>query len=298
MTYSTQTLEATVGSVAWSIYLADDFRSPRLALVFDAAPTSAGLVTVTVDSVNGADYDHIIRSVNPIGMTVVPIEGINGLVNGDKLLVSYANPDGVSGTGSASLEVFPAGSIPGSGLSANDGIVRSDTAIYRRYYHLPVESFDPGASGATFVSASASVLHGFQQNAATEYLWVGTDLHSDWDGVSNPVVELKFTTNVAGIGAADDVDFQIVATYGGVDSATIRTQTLSFSKTIGVCDQYTRFKVEIELDRAAASNALVIGDMISMRLACLATGTVTDVTINDGTFYYNTTHIGIESTDT
>lgn len=98
-------LTAQTGSFAWTFSEGDNFKIPVISLKFDIAPTSAGSITVTVDSVNGASYDVVRRAANPVGSTSVVFENINGLFNGDKVLVEYSNPDSRSVTGVATVEI-------------------------------------------------------------------------------------------------------------------------------------------------------------------------------------------------
>lgn len=98
-------LSATTGAIDWDIFNGADFSLARADLVFATAPTSAGLITVTKKSVFGAAYDTVVDVINPVGLLTVRIAPLGGLVNGDKVNVSYANSDGVSITGTASVDV-------------------------------------------------------------------------------------------------------------------------------------------------------------------------------------------------
>lgn len=293
------TLASTTDAVEWTIFEADDFNVPRIDLVFDAAPTSAGLLTVTKDSVAGSAYDTIVFTINPIGLTTINIETLHGFVSGDKLIVEYANPDGVEITGTASAELPLLGDLSSSGITADNGTIRSLDSSYRRYYHVPITAVNPGASGATWVSASATVLSGWKLDAATEYASITTDIHGDWDTSTNPVFEFTYTVNTDNAGGTENdvVDYRVIAYYAQAGDTEPRTQTVDGEAVIGACDQYTVFKQEIELDRTETDNELLIGDVICCRLICLNTGDVTDITLNSASFYYNTTHLGIESGD-
>lgn len=296
----TQTLTGTTGAVSWEIYRADEFNVPRIDLTFSAAPSSAGYLYVKKDAGAGAAYDSIIRVFNPVGYESISIEGMHGLSRGDKLVIEYANPDGVTVTGSATVDVpLNYGDSHLSGMTIANGSVRSLDSSHRRYYHVPVSSSNPGASGATWVDPSATRLRGWQLNAPTENLTLDTDIHADWDSSTNPDFEFTFTVNVDNTGgtANDVVNYQIILYYGQPDETALRTQTLTGSYTVGACAQYARFKHEVEIPRAPASNEILQGDVLNAVLSCLGTGDVTDITVNDASFYYHTTHIGIEAGD-
>jgi hypothetical protein len=296
MTYRNYTQEATSDALAWTLSEADSFNVVRIDIMFDAAPTTPENMTVTVDSVSGAAYDRVVQTIDPAGLTVVKLNPIVGLVVGDKIVVEYTNTDGRTITGSATLDVRPL--TERGGMLFGNGIVRAPASNYRRYYHIPIGALNRG-QGATWVNGDVEdgKLPGWQQDAATEYLWADVDIHDDWDAISNPVIEVKFCVNAAGTDAAHTVDFALVAFYGFTGVAAVKTQTVSESTVIGVCDQYVRFTQEFELDRTVAGNTLQSGQILGLRLACLATGDVTSVTVSHMSFSYKTTHVGIESGD-
>lgn len=99
------TQAATSTAVAWTFYESDDFDVLRITLKFDAAPTTSENITVTLDSAQGAAYDTVLRTEDPVGVTSVSFEDIKGLANGDKIVVAYANTDTNSITGTATVEV-------------------------------------------------------------------------------------------------------------------------------------------------------------------------------------------------
>lgn len=299
MSRQTQALAATTGAVSWEIYRADGFNVPRIDLTFDVAPTSAGYLYLKKDSVLGAAYDAVIRIFSPVGLTSMSIEGMHGLVDGDKLIVEYANPDGVSITGSATVEIPLLDDLYVAGMTISDGVVRSKSTEYRRYYHVSISSVNPGASGATWVDPTADYFEGWKLDAASENVTMATDTHGDWDASADPELEFKFTVNVdnsAG-NAADEVDFELICYYGSTGSDALKTQTINESVVVGACDQYDRFKAEIDIDRNATDNPFLPGESINIILSVPATGDITDVTINEVAFYYPTTHVGIESGD-
>jgi len=62
---------------------------------FSAAPTTSEDLTLTLDSVSGAAYDTVLRSVDPSASSATDVlwEGPFYLANGDALDVAYTNTD-------------------------------------------------------------------------------------------------------------------------------------------------------------------------------------------------------------
>lgn len=180
--------------------------------------------------------------------------------------------------------------------------IRSNTSSYRRYYHLPIASFDPGASGATWTSADANTVGGWQLDNSGETLEFGVDIHSDWDAESDLILKLYFASNVnnGGGSGSDDVNFQITAYYNSTGETATKSQVIVSTTTVGTTAQYNVFEVEITIDYDYASNVVEAGDLMSFILILdTAISDIDDVIIlqGGGSFNYRTTHIGIEDTD-
>jgi hypothetical protein len=178
--------------------------------------------------------------------------------------------------------------------------IRMATSLYRRYYHMPVTSADPGASGATWVDPGANSTGGWQLNAAGETLVGQADVHGDWDGASDLQIEVRFYVNVdnLGGGAGDTVDLKGVVRYKGTGDTTVKSQTVEVPTTVGACAQYTAFVALITIDWDYAANVVEVGDNLSV-VVNLETDTseVDDVVITGLSFSYLTTHVGIENGD-
>lgn len=175
--------------------------------------------------------------------------------------------------------------------------IRASTTSYRRYYHLSVGGFDPGASGATWVNPDGNTTGGWRLNAVGETLITGTDIHSDWDGVSNITMEVLFALNASG-NPNDTVDLKIVVYYCGPGDTSTKTQIVEVA-TVTDGTQYKVYKVVFVLDYDAANNVIDAGDHISVILNLETdTSEIDDIIILEGAYYYNTTHTGIESGDT
>lgn len=175
---------------------------------------------------------------------------------------------------------------------------RSSTSSYRRYYHIPLTSINPGASGATYTVPDANTLGGWQLDASSEYLYSQVDVHSDWDGATDLTVELYFEKNTAGGIAGDTVDIDLVAYYKGTGETVTKTQTVNGSVVVGAGAQYTQYKMTFTIDWDKASNVIEAGDKIHFRFNLNTTASeCDDIIVNDISFYYRTTHSGIESGD-
>lgn len=179
--------------------------------------------------------------------------------------------------------------------------VRHTSASYRRYYHLDLASFDPGASGATWIEAGANGIGGWQLNASVETLQSKVDTHADWDGASDPKLEIRFQINTAS-SENDTVDLKVVTYYMGTGDSSTKTQTVEVATNVGdggIKAQYTMFVVEVPLNWDETDNNIVAGDCIAFQINLETdTSEVDDITLNAITFHYNTTHTGIEAGDT
>jgi len=133
-------------------------------------------------------------------------------------------------------------------------VVRTATSLYRRYYHLPIYATNPGVAGATFVAPSSNHIGGNRLDAATEFLYMETDVHSDWDGATDLEVEIYFVVNIdnTGGGVGDTVDLKLVCYYNGVGETAVKTQTVEKATIVGQSAQYKMFKSEHVIDWDAA----------------------------------------------
>lgn len=189
------------------------------------------------------------------------------------------------------------------GLRASGGVsnfttfVRSSTATYRRYYHIAPQKLNPGAAGATWVNPNANLTGGWNLTLSTHTLIMEADVHADWDGASDMVVEVRFALNAAG-SAGDTVDLKLVPYYNGVGDSATKTQTVAESVTVTDGTQYKVYMATFTLDWDAVSNNIEVGDEITMILNMETdTSEIDNIVITGATFYYNTTHVGVESGD-
>lgn len=178
--------------------------------------------------------------------------------------------------------------------------LRTATSLYRRYYHVALASANPGASGATWVNPDANTTGGWNLTADAHILIGETDIHSDWNGASDPKFEVRFATNVDNTGGAvgDTVNLLMTVYYKGVGDTATKTQQIPVETVIGQAARYKQFKVVFPLNYDEVGNVLDVGDVISFKLN-LVTGTseVDDIIISDMSFSYLKTHVGIEDGD-
>jgi hypothetical protein len=190
-------------------------------------------------------------------------------------------------------------------LAANTGIrltkaPRTTTSLYRRYYHLSLGSANPGASGATWVVASANTTGGWRLTNAAHLLRAQADVHSDWDGATDITVSVNFMVNIdnTGGGVADTVDLKLIAYYKGIGDVACKTQTVEVPTTVGQSAQYKQFKATFTINWDYALNVVEAGDVIAVVLNLETdTSEVDDIVITSMELYYPTTHVGIESGD-
>lgn len=185
-------------------------------------------------------------------------------------------------------------------LQSSDTI-RARTAVYRRYYHMPLFASNPGATGPTFTAPSANTTGGYRLDAATEFLYLEADIHSDWDGASDLKVEVFFQVNVDNTGGAvgDTVDLKLVGYFMGTGDTASKVPTIAEVATVvGKSAQYKLFKAEFTVDYDTVANVVEAGDKCGFILNLETdTSEVDDIIVTNASMYYNTTHIGIESGD-
>ena len=157
----------------------------------------------------------------------------------------------------------------------------------------------PGGSGATEQLMTANYLSGYNLDADTEYLYFTGHICSDWDGVSNPEIMLKYETDQDNTGGADaDVaNFSILCYYKGDGDTANKTQTVTSTQTIGKAARYKHFTTTFMMDYGLASHVIDANDCISFRLSFVVTNSdVTDVVAHHAMFRYKTKKVHIPVT--
>lgn len=287
-------LEPTTSSVEWEIFVKSDFNVPRVDLVLSPAPSSAGFVYVKKSSALGPAFYSVVRFFSPVGYETIAIENLHGFSNGDKIILEYANPDGVTISGSASVDI-PLPDVHIAGMSIMSGTIRSSDSAYINCQPIDLRSSDPGASGAVYTDASVDYIGGMRLNAATDELKAAVHLRSDWDQAYNPRLLAKVTNLVAGSTDAN-IKFKFVLYYRS-DEIGIRTQTFFAEAVVGAIPLFQQLSFEKEIDRLVTGNELRHGDAIYITMNLEADSDITDCIINCAAFYYRTNRVGYEFGD-
>jgi GTPase len=99
-------MSSTTSAVSWSVKGYDDVRISRISLQIDVAPTTVEPITLTIKNEDDVSVSSLIRSIDAVGHTDIVIDDIIGIDGTDNyyLLVEYANTDGRTITGFATME--------------------------------------------------------------------------------------------------------------------------------------------------------------------------------------------------
>ena len=175
----------------------------------------------------------------------------------------------------------------------NTGTITASSSIWWHEYILPASAFSQGASGATTLAPNANTLGGWllDRDVALEELNSTSHIEDDWDGASDPIVEIYFEVNVDNtLGAdTDTVDIQVIFRYKGDAETAIKTQTVVDAVVIGKSAQYKQFKATITLDWDLGGNVLEVRDVVSIAAGLVAASSeVTNIILNFAEFKYHT----------
>lgn len=159
-------------------------------------------------------------------------------------------------------------------------IDNSSNCLWKKEYHTSASAVDPGGSGPTLaVGGAGSATLYYVLDATSEYLYTTSDIHNDWDGVSDIVIEVHVALD--GAEAANDIiQAEIIADYFGEheDMDTSKTQTRSINHDI-VNDNNAGDVHELIflLDYDLASNVVETGDVMGLRFRLDSVAGGTDV---------------------
>ena len=103
--YRTKTFGPETGSVSWEISGKDEFILHRVLITWDSAPVTSDVMVVSLDSVNGSNYDAVLENLSPVGATVALIEDIGIFQDGDVIKIEYDNTDGNTLYATATYEI-------------------------------------------------------------------------------------------------------------------------------------------------------------------------------------------------
>ena len=163
------------------------------------------------------------------------------------------------------------------------GTITAETSVWHHEHDLFATSLDPGASGATKVSPSSNTIGGWQLNAAGETLYFEGHMETEWDAVSDLIVNAWFEVNVdntAG-GGSDTVDLRLVVRYKGEGDTTNKSQTVEVATTVGASARYKQFRASFVIDYDAESNVIDSLDVLSFAINLETdTSEVDDIILN------------------
>lgn len=292
-------LAPTNGAISWTLFEADDFNAPRIDLILSPAPTSAGLITITKLAAAGMSHNSVIATRDPIGQSALSVDTMHGFVCGDMLSLEYDNPDGVLISGTASLELPLFGDLSTSGITADNGVIRSLVSKYVECAKLELGSIDPGASGAMFVPDTDNHIAGVRIDTPTEYLYASVCVADSWDTSTRPVLEGRVTSYVDNSGGAVDdvIKFRFDISASSYRDPTIRRQTLYGESTVGQLPIYTQFMFSKSIPTDTVGSEIRPGDTISIRLNIESDSDIGSVLINQAGFYFRKTQVGKELDD-
>lgn len=216
-----------------------------------------------------------------IGMTA------NGLTSGTALEIAV-DSDVVNGgkiidllSGSASDQsVFSVDEEGSIRCNFSDG-----TSKYWHEFHMGANSIAPGGSGATAEVLNA--VFSYKLDATTEYVYTTFDIHSDWDAVSNIVIEVwGYLTNAE---TQDDIiRMEVRADYYGdrENANTAKTQTLTMEQPIDNFNaQYSVHFIGFTLPYNTGGNVVEKEDVMHLRIR------LHDITTAPFVNAFNVTHI-------
>ena len=212
--------------------------------------------------------------------------------------ITLSTPQDIAATSSPTFkDITLTGDVDAVDFTA-DNYFRSNTSKYVRLHHVGLYGASPGASGATFVPPDVNRTGGWQLDTDTEYVYGESVIHGDWDGATDPFIQVHFTINTAGANAADTCDWVVEFYYKGDGEDECKRQTVEGAKTVGTASQYTQFSIDIPLNWDLVDNVLQEDDTIGVRFNLETdTSEVDDVTITNVSFQYKTSHLGMEDGD-
>ena len=141
------------------------------------------------------------------------------------------------------------------------------------------------------IAPTANLQGGHELNNAADLLYYTFHIHEDWNGNTDPKIDLIFelpNDNSGGAGS-DTVDIKIICYYKGEGDVVTKSQILEVATVIGAAAQYTQFVVEFTIDYDAVSNVLEVEDVITL-VVNLETDTseVDDIIISHLSLKYQT----------
>ena len=181
------------------------------------------------------------------------------------------------------------------------GTARYTTALGKRCFHISVQTMNPSGSGATWVEPDANTVGGWllPSDSVGDSLTFNARVGADWDGATNPTVDVYFAIPEEE-SDEDDVVLRLTSYYNTVGDTASKIQGTGAegvvsTNTDGI--QYQVYKATFTIDWDFTDNILEVGDNWTGILNWEDSSTVLAIIVVGAIFSYATTHIGIESGD-
>lgn len=176
------------------------------------------------------------------------------------------------------------------------GPIRGETSLYISRHRFPIESSDPGASGATWTDMTSDNLPGYSLDNSGEILEFAAPVLNDWDEASDLTVNFNFQVDDATTSNGDTADLALTVYYMGNGDSTLKTQTIAENAVTTNGTQWRLYQTSFTIDYDYTDNVVEIGDKIGFELHMETdTSEVDSILIIGGALTYNTKHIGLEN---
>ncbi len=163
-------------------------------------------------------------------------------------------------------------------------------------YLIAAVSISPGASGAAFVDPSSVSLGGYNLDGDSEHLDFQAHIEDDWDGASDPIVEIWFEKDIAGGSSGDDAILKLDCYYKGTGEVTNKTQSLTATVEVDDDARYTLYMATFTINWDLVSHVVEVDDVFGFHLWFDATNSdTTDICVNFIEFKYKTAKPALEA---
>lgn len=84
-----------IGSFSMDELVSHEYRCEQITISLSAVPTSAGVITLTKDSVEGTNFDTILKVWDPVALNSSNFVCVTSWMfyTGDRVSLTYANPN-------------------------------------------------------------------------------------------------------------------------------------------------------------------------------------------------------------
>lgn len=206
----------------------------------------------------------------------------------------YAQPTLDGGVGALGIwdSLSLADSLTTGGSITSGGVIRCSSSLWWHSMHISGFDLNSLISGATYTAPDSNTLGGVLIDAASEFLYAEADVHSDWDGATNPEIKIIYEIAEADPNAVGTVDIKVVAYYKGSGEKVNKTQTLETAQTVDGCARYQQYIKTYELDWDKADNVLEAGDKLALIINIETdTSEIDVIMINHIHFRYKTSKV-------